>query len=370
MEFEQGVKVLAANLADQLERSGIGNELNKVAINTQTKRKLLKKIVIDPFIDVESGYPVKVNGKIKDIVTREINTRFEITGEMEPDNLEVSEYVLNGMVTLEKKNGEQGSAYKVNAAVFEKLTGKVLASASMRLNGFDTTPMDIYKDSPVYLKGKSYEQYLSSVKKMPDETVEQDYQNRLMIKAMLVKGDLLYEQREFKKSLSYYNQAAGSQTGQPMEVLNGQYTNHARQGQWGEAEEVYGKLAKASVAETNEITSKITFGPNSRQPVENKAAQYNIYIKQISNLIASVPGCKVEIIGHCSKTGAEEYNDKLSMQRAQWIQKKMASHAPAIMKKTKTIGRGFRENIVGTGSDDITDEIDRRVEFKFIQCAG
>jgi outer membrane protein OmpA-like peptidoglycan-associated protein len=368
MNFEAGMNALAANLADQLENSNISNVLNKIVINPMTKKKQLKKIVIDPFIDVESGYPVKINSKIKDIISREIEKRFDITGEMDPDNLEISEYVLNGMVSIEEKVGKQGNIYKVNASVFEKASGKVLASAAMRVSEFNTTPMDIYKDSPVYLKGKSYEQHLSSVKKMPNEEVDKDYQNRLMLRAMLIKGDLLYEQREFKKSLSYYNQVAGSQTNQPMEVLNGQFTNLVQQGQWAEAGEVYGKLARASVHETNEITSKITFGPNSRQPLESKVELYNIYIKQIANLVASVRSCKIKIIGHASKTGTESYNDNLSLQRAAWIQKKMETLAPEIMSKSQIIGRGFRENIVGTGADDLTDEIDRRVEFKFIDC--
>jgi outer membrane protein OmpA-like peptidoglycan-associated protein len=368
MDFESGMQALAANLADQLEKSSIGNVLNKVIINPLTKQKQLKKIVIDPFVDVESGYPIKINTKIKDIIAQEISKRFEITGEMEPDNLEVSEYVLNGIVSIEEKVGKRGNIYKVNASVFEKSSGKVLASAAIHISGFDTTPMDIYKESPVYLKGKSYEQHLSSVKKMPNEEVDKDYQNRLMIKAMLVKGDLLYEQREFKKSLTYYNQAASIQTDQPMEVLNGQFTNLAKQGQWVEAENAYGKLAKASVLETNEVTSKITFGPNSKQPLENKTEQYNIYMKQIANLVASIRACKIKIIGHCSRTGTANYNDNLSLQRAAWIQKKMASYAPEIMSKSQIIGRGFRENIVGTGTDDITDEIDRRVEFKFSDC--
>jgi len=369
MDFEVGMQALAVNLADQLEKSRIGNVLNKVVINTLTQQKQLKKIVIDPFIDVESGYPVKANAKIKDIISKEISRRFEITGEMEPDNLEVSEYVLNGIVTIEEKVGKRGNIYKVNASVFEKSSGKVLASAAIRVSGFDTTPMDIYKDSPVYLKGKSYEQYMSSVKKMPNEDVNKDYQDRLMIKAMLVKGDLLYEKREFRKSLTYYNQAAGSQTVQPMEVLNGQFTNLAKQGQWVEAEEVYGKLTKASVLETNGLTSKITFGPNSKQPLDSKAEQYNIYMKQIATFVASIHSCKIKIVGHCSKTGTANYNDKLSLQRAAEIQRKMASYEPEVMGKSQIIGRGFHENIVGTGADDITDEIDRRVEFKFIDCS-
>jgi len=368
MEFEEGMRALAVNLADQIEYSSIGSKLNKVIVDPVTQQKQLKKIVIDPFIDMESGYPVKANARIVEIFSQEITKRFQVTGEMEPDNLEISEYVLNGMVTLDEKLGSNGNVYKVYGAVFEKASGKVLASASVHLNSFDTTPKDIYKDSPVYLKGKNYDQYASSVKKAPDETVNKEYHDRLAIKSMQVKGDKLYEQNEYNKSLAYYNQAAGSQSGEQMEVLNGQFTILVKQAQWKEAENVYGRLLRVSIRETNEISSKIIFGPNSVVPVENKTEIYNIYMKQIANLVASAPQCKVKIVGHSSRTGSDAYNEKLSLHRALWIQKRMALYAPAIMNKSETIGRGFVENIVGTGTDDITDQIDRRVEFIFTKC--
>lgn len=46
----------------------------------------------------------------------------------------------------------------------------------------------------------------------------------------------------------------------------------------------------------------------------------------------------------------------------------MSSYAAGIGARAEASGRGFRENIVGTGTDDVRDEIDRRVEFRFSQC--
>lgn len=368
MDFEEGMKALAVNLGEQLEKSSIGNMLNKIVINPVTKQKQLKKVVIDPFIASESGYPVKANARIAEIMSEEIKTRFKVAGQMEPDNLEVSEYVLNGIVALEGKSGGRNDGYKVLATVFDKSSGKVLASASVRVNRFDTTPKDIYRDSPVFLKGKDYEQYTSSVNRKPDETIEKAYHDRLMTKSMIVKGDTMYEAREYTKSLAYYTHAANSRSELQLEVLNGQFTNFAKQNRWEEAESVYAKLIKASIVETGEISSKITFNPNSIEPVKNKSRLYNVYLKEIARLVAETPKCKIKIIGHCSRSGKESYNDALSLQRAQWIQKRMACYASEMANKSETIGRGFSENIVGTGADDITDEIDRRVEFRFSDC--
>ena len=368
MNFEEGMKALAANLGEQLEKSSVGNMINKVVVNPVTQRKQLKKIVIDPFIDVESGYPVKANVRIAEIMAQEIKTRFEVTGQMEPDNLEVSEYVLNGMVTLEGKREGHQKTYKVYSTVLEKSSGKVLASATVRVSNFDTTPKDIYKDSPVFMKGKSYEQLSSSVKKQPNETVEKEYHETLTVKSMTVKGDDLYEDKEYKKSLTYYSQAGKVQSGLQLEVLNGQFTNLVKQNQWDEAEPVYAKLIRTSIAETNEISSKITFAPNSVSPLDGKSRLYKIYTREIARLVAELPNCKMKIIGHSSKTGARGYNDNLSLQRSLWIKKQMIAQVPQVANRSEAVGRGFGENIVGTGADDITDEIDRRVEFKFSNC--
>jgi outer membrane protein OmpA-like peptidoglycan-associated protein len=244
----------------------------------------------------------------------------------------------------------------------------VLASASVYINLFDTTPMDIYKDSPAFLKGKNYEDHVSSVRKKPKDTISKGYNDRLKSKAMLVKGDMLYEKQEFNKSLAYYNQVAGGQNEQELEVLNGQFTNLVKQGHFEDAELVYAKLLKTSIAETNKIANKIIYAPNSIIPLESNMSLYKIYIRQIANLVAASPAKCVQIIGHSSRSGSGNYNDKLSKQRAEWIQNQMAAYIPKSRVKSQTIGRGFRENIVGSGKDDITDAIDRRVEFKFSQC--
>ena len=36
--------------------------------------------------------------------------------------------------------------------------------------------------------------------------------------------------------------------------------------------------------------------------------------------------------------------------------------------RTRASGMGWRENIVGTGTDDVSDALDRRVEFKIVDC--
>jgi hypothetical protein len=47
----------------------------------------------------------------------------------------------------------------------------------------------------------------------------------------------------------------------------------------------------------------------------------------------------------------------------------MLSYYRSIKQKTETYGMGFSENIKGLGTDDGRDAIDRRVEFKIVECS-
>jgi len=55
--------------------------------------------------------------------------------------------------------------------------------------------------------------------------------------------------------------------------------------------------------------------------------------------------------------------------RATYIKQRLTSEASVLDSRTKPSGMGFRENIVGSGTDNAVDALDRRVEFKIVPCA-
>ena len=77
----------------------------------------------------------------------------------------------------------------------------------------------------------------------------------------------------------------------------------------------------------------------------------------------------MNVVGHTSRTGSQAYNDRLSLRRSVYIKQRLDTEAPELTARTKASGRGFRENIVGTGTDDARDALDRRVEFKIAECS-
>ena len=69
-----------------------------------------------------------------------------------------------------------------------------------------------------------------------------------------------------------------------------------------------------------------------------------------------------------SKSGAADYNERLSQQRAESIVALIAQTSRDARSRFKAAGRGFQDTIVGTGANDATDAIDRRVEFRVRSC--
>ena len=74
------------------------------------------------------------------------------------------------------------------------------------------------------------------------------------------------------------------------------------------------------------------------------------------------------VVGHTSETGTEAVNDALSLKRALFIRQRLGAESPEFASRMKAQGMGSRQNIVGSGTDDVVDALDRRVEFAIVDC--
>jgi outer membrane protein OmpA-like peptidoglycan-associated protein len=92
-----------------------------------------------------------------------------------------------------------------------------------------------------------------------------------------------------------------------------------------------------------------------------------MWLRQIAREGTAAKVC-MNVVGHTSRTGSEQVNDTLSQQRAAFIRQRLAAESSELATRTKPVGMGFRQNIVGSGTDDVVDALDRRVEFKIVPC--
>ena len=76
----------------------------------------------------------------------------------------------------------------------------------------------------------------------------------------------------------------------------------------------------------------------------------------------------MRVVGHTSRTGSARTNETLSRQRAEAVQSMLERDNRALSAKLSAAGVGSREALVGLGTDDMRDALDRRVEFRVVDC--
>jgi outer membrane protein OmpA-like peptidoglycan-associated protein len=96
-------------------------------------------------------------------------------------------------------------------------------------------------------------------------------------------------------------------------------------------------------------------------------AQYAVWLQEVATQIGAREGC-LRVVGHTSRTGDAAANEVLSQKRAGVIKASLERQNKKLAPKIAADGVGSREVIVGLGTDDLRDALDRRVEFRSVDC--
>jgi outer membrane protein OmpA-like peptidoglycan-associated protein len=134
------------------------------------------------------------------------------------------------------------------------------------------------------------------------------------------------------------------------------------------AEQAFGSIVALGLS-TNSLSFKFLFKPATTDFLADPKinAPYEMWLRVLAKEIASSAHC-VTVLGHSSHTGSEQVNERLSLSRAATMQRKLEALVPTLVGRLQSVGMGFRENLIGTGTDDLRDALDRRVEFRVRTC--
>ena len=351
MGFEEGISYLAQDINSQFTGSN-------------------QKLLLDSFLDANSGQALTINKAVEKLLTVNLSKRFDVIqmdAALENNHID---YVLSGILQYDDspRTADQ-KGYHFFVAVYEMNSGVIRASSDAVIEIPEYKPTSTYEDSPVFLRDGKLDELTASVKRNPGEQVSQNYLSYLGIKKFLVAAEQSYEKEDNEKALKYYTEAEKRSDGKNMTIYSGLYNTARLLKQSDEAEQYFSQLINTSINEKKRIEIKILFKVNSAYFIDvgDMPKHYSMWLRQIATLFQKRGEC-VKIVGHSSRTGKEEYNKTLSKKRAQLVQQALVAKYPEIKKKTEIIGMGYAENIVGSGTDDARDAIDRRVEFRLMEC--
>ncbi len=359
LPFDQAAAVATDNLVKQTQN--LPAFLAKIA---------KRAVVVDPMLDGSSGQQTAATRLLEQKVVDRMKNNYAVFDMLPFDtaSLTKAQYLLTGTMTRDQSS--KAGVYQLNLALTDIKTGNVVAQSTARArdDGLDTSPTPYYRDSPILVKDAVVDGYIRTCETPPGKAADAAYFQRVSTATMISDATAAYDTERYSDALGKYQNALSTPAGEQIRVFNGIYLSNWKLGKVAEAERAFAKVVEFGIANKS-LGVKFLFNPGSTVFWSDPkvSGPYDLWLRQIARQAASSKVC-MDVVGHTSRTGAEPFNDKLSLNRAAYIKQRLDTESKELVSRTKPQGMGFRQNIVGTGSDDVRDALDRRVEFKIVDC--
>lgn len=336
-----------------------------------------RDLVVDPLIDANTGgqtaSTARMGTQLESIVKARYNgwsvkplTRQALAGKP---------LLLIGTLTpvnVERAVDTVPDAYRVWLTLIDLRTGKVIAKQIDRatVGSVDPEPLPFYRDSPTWHKDKTLLGYINScqINTKIGDPADPDYLARLPGAAVVNEAILAYGEGKIPLANKLYKEAEPLADPGDLRVLNGLYLTSWQLGQRDAAREAFGKLVDSGL-EAKRLPVKMLFQPGGTtfNQVGDLPQQYQIWLTSLAQQTGKVAAC-VRIVGHTSRTGSARGNETLSRQRAEAVRKLLEQRNRSLSTRLTAAGVGSKEALVGLGTDDQRDALDRRVEFRVVDC--
>ena len=239
--------------------------------------------------------------------------------------------------------------------LFDIRTGARLAQVMHPVTqaGLDFTPLAFHRDNPVV---------------MPPAPAQDFAAQRLPALASLGAAIDSYNAGRIDDALAGFRLAETFPQADANTALVGQYLSLLKRAEVEPAQAVFKRIIAAGL-DSRSVGLKLLFAPGGTQfwPDPVLTARYQEWVAELAHQVLARNDC-LEVVGHASRSGAEDFNQRLSKQRAAAVMALLQGYEPGLTPRLSAEGKGFSQVIVGSGTDDHRDAVDRRVEFKRLDC--
>ena len=334
------------------------------------------ELVVDPLIDGISGAQSTATRLMQDRIValvRKSYPRFEVRP-FSTEALTRAPVVLIGTFTAINNAGAADGprdAYRICLALADLRSKSIMSKGVARAKpeAIDVTPTPAFADTPVWAADPATSLYIKACQgTKPGDPIDPIYVERIGTSSLISDAILEYDDKRYREALAFYRTALKMTGGDQLRVRSGIYLANARLNRRDDATDAFGNLVDYSLG-AKKLSVRFLFKPGSTQFVDDPqiSAPYPMWLSQIAMRAGRRNSC-INIVGHTSKTGPPQVNERLSVLRAQYIKDLLQGGSPGLADKLKATGVGSRELLIGTGRDDSSDAIDRRVDFNISDC--
>ena len=336
-------------------------------------------IVINPLVQDKAGKAGSQNittRHVQSSIDNLIRTRYYQKFDILPftvSNLAKKPFVLMGtLAAIHKESGSEieDKAYRLSLSLADLTSEKIVAKAQayVKREDVDLTPTTYFGDTAFLLLCPVSEAYISTCQEAKvGDAINRVYLERIAAEPVINEAMEAYKDGRYEDLLALYGSLVGSNAADQPRVHNGVYLAYWRLGRRNEMRNAFAKIVIYAMAH-EQLGIIFEFRPGSTGFASNpQNIPYDMWLDVIAEQAVRSSSC-LEIVGHSSPTGPEPLNERLSLARAERILDRLRDKAPELRRTTFATGVGSRENIIGTGKDDASDAIDRRVSFKVFSC--
>lgn len=336
-----------------------------------------RTLVIDPLIDANTGAQTVSTARMGDQI--EAIAKAKAAGwTVKPLTREsLAEKPLLMIGTLTPVNVERAvdtvpDAFRVWLTIIDLRDGRVVAKKLDRatVGSVNPEPLKFYADSPTWHKDKTVQGYINScqINTKIGDPADADYLSYLPAAAVINEAILAYGAGRTQQAHQLYLDAQRMAEPGDLRVLNGVYLTSWQLGKRDLAKNAFAKLVDSGI-EQKRLPVKLLFQPGRTtfNAVGDLGQQYPMWISAVAEQAGKSNTC-IRIVGHTSRTGSARANETLSRQRAEAVQRLLEQNNRALATRLSAAGVGSREALVGLGTDDQRDALDRRVEFRVVDC--
>jgi len=341
--------------------------------NANLARDQKYSVVVDPLVDGNSGVQSEATAAMEQSVVQVIRENYQQI-EVKPFTSEAVSglpLLMVGTFTpinLQGKADGERDAYRICFALADLKTGKIISKGLARSlpEGFDPTPLAFFRELPVWSKDSAVDGYIRTCQgTKAGDPINPAYVDSVLAAATINEALRAYQAKRYKDSLAIYQSVLTNPAGKQARVHAGIYLNNQKLGRKQPALQAFGRLVEMGLA-TDRLAVRFDFKPGATAFTQEQQP-YAQWLGEIARQSARQDAC-LEVAGHTRRGPSEQIDDRLSLQRAEFVRQKLVAINPSLAKRTSARGYGSQRAIVGTGKANESDALDQRIEFKKVSC--
>ena len=334
-------------------------------------------LVIDPLVDGSTGLQSlatsSVERQVLDLLKSDF-PRFQVKP-LNSANIAAAPLVFIGTFTpinLQGKGTGERDAYRVCFALADLKTGKIVSKGFARSQtaGVDATPLPYFQDAPLWVNDKIVEGYIKTCQgTKAGDPINADYLDKVAAIAGIDEAVRSYNGKKYQESLALFTSLLRSPAGDQPRVHTGVYLSNLKLGRREPAMQAFGKITKQGL-DAKRLAVKFNFQPGGASFAKD-AAPYDRWLKELagqSTLALKDPKTCFEVAGHTSRGGSEPMNERVTLQRAEYVKQRLVAEKKELASRISTKGYGSAAALVATGKGDSSDALDRRIEMVTQAC--